>query len=198
MPRLSILLASIAPVLLFAAPPAMSEEGAEAGGGRVNALIVYGDDPCPQSNADEITVCARKSESERYRIPEALRESDSPENRAWTDRVLAYETVGASGTLSCSAVGAGGMTGCLNKLIGTAYAEKRNDPNIRFSELIAAERERRMATIDADAAATQARVEELEREFEARQRAQQDGDTAPAQPAPASPQAGGAPPPPSQ
>ena len=194
MPRFSICLAALVPMVLLAAPPALAQQADS----KVNALIVYGDDPCPQSSGDEITVCARKAESERYRIPEALRESSAPDNRAWTDRVLAYETVGATGTLSCSAVGAGGMTGCLNKLIGTSYAEKRNDPNIRFSQLIAAERERRMATIDADAAETQARVEQIEREFEAKQRALQDGDTAPPKPAdpPASVPAGGAPPPP--
>ena len=193
--RLSIFLSALVPAVLSFAPPAL----AQSSEGKVNALIVYGDDPCPQSNGDEITVCARKAESERYRIPENLRESNnSPSNRAWADKVLAYETVGATGTLSCSAVGASGMTGCLNKLIGTAYAEKRNDPNIRFSQLIAAEREKRMSTIDADAAATQARVEQIEREFEARQRAQQDGDTAPQQPAnpPAPVPADRAPPPP--
>jgi hypothetical protein len=177
--RLMIIAASLMPAVLFFASPTQAQDSDS----KVNALIVYGDDPCPQSKGDEITVCARKSESERYRIPEALRESNNtPANRAWTDKVLAYETVGSTGTLSCSAVGPGGMTGCLNKLIGSAYAEKRNDPNIRFGQLIQAERERRMATIDADAAATQARVEQIEREFEARQRAQQDGDTAPSQP----------------
>lgn len=194
MHRLMIFAVSLMPVALLAATPAQAQDSES----KVNALIVYGDDPCPQSKGDEITVCARKAESERYRIPEALRESQAPSNRAWTDKVLAYETVGSSGTLSCSAVGPGGMTGCLNKLIGTAYAEKRNDPNIRFSELIQAEREKRMATIDADAAATQARVEQIEREFEARQRAQQDPDSAPPKPETpaASAPAGSAPPPP--
>ncbi|MGE3691387.1 MAG: hypothetical protein AB7F98_08410 [Novosphingobium sp.] len=178
MPRLSIYLAALIPATLSLALPAMAQDGES----KVNALIVYGDDPCPQSTGDEITVCARKSESERYRIPEALRESSSPENRAWTDRVLAYETVGATGTMSCSPVGAGGMTGCMNRLIDTAYAEKKNDPNIRFGELIAAERAKRLSTIDEDAAETQSRVEQLEKEYEAKQRAQQDGDTAPSVP----------------
>ena len=38
---------------------------AQAEGERINQLIVYGDDPCPQSSANEITVCARKDETER-------------------------------------------------------------------------------------------------------------------------------------
>ena len=102
MHRLMIFAAGLMPAALLLATPAHAQDGE----GKVNALIVYGDDPCPQSTGNEITVCARKAESERYRIPEALRESNNtPANRAWTDKVLAYETVGASGTLSCSAVG---------------------------------------------------------------------------------------------
>ena len=136
---------------------------------KVNQLIVYGDDPCPQSEDDTITVCARKAEGERYRIPEALRESTSPQNDAWTNRVMAYETVTRSGTMSCSPTGAGGWTGCTGQLINQAYAEKKADPNIRFSELIAAERAKRLETIDVDATETQKRVEELEKQIEARQ-----------------------------
>lgn len=165
---------ALIPATLLLAAPAQAQSAEE----KVNQLIVYGDDLCPQSTANEITVCARKEESERYRIPEGLRESSAPDNRAWTDRVLAYETVGATGTLSCSPVGAGGMTGCVGKLIDTAYAERRGDPNIRFSQLIAEERARRLATIDQDAADTQARVEAIEREYEAKQRALQDPEGA--------------------
>ncbi len=174
---------ALIPAALLLTAPAQAQSADE----KVNQLIIYGDDLCPQSTENEITVCARKDESERYRIPESLRESSAPDNRAWTDRVVAYETVGATGTLSCSPVGAGGMTGCVGKLIDTAYAEKRGDPNIRFSQLIAEERARRLATIDQDAADTQARVEAIEREYEARQRALQDPEGA--QKAPATPAA---------
>jgi hypothetical protein len=180
--RLTIAFAALVSAAVFAGAPASAQDAGE----KVNQLIVYGDDPCPQSKDDEITVCARKEEGERYRIPETLRETQSPENRAWTDRVVAYETVGSFGTMSCTPTGPGGMTGCLGKLIDTAYAEKKGDPNIRFSELIAAERAKRLSTIDADAADTQARVEQLEKEYEARQRARQDPegghDTHPAPP----------------
>ncbi len=143
---------------------------AQGSGERVNQLIVYGDDPCPQSSGDEITVCARKDEAERYRIPEPLRDTASPQNDAWANRVTAYETVGREGILSCPPVGAGGATGCTQKLIQQASAERENDPSVRFGELIAAERERRLSTIDAEAAATQARVEEIERQHAERQR----------------------------
>ena len=90
MSRTSTLFAlALAPAALLAgAAPAL----AQADGDKVNQLIVYGDDPCPQSSEAEITVCARKGESERYRIPEVLRGDPlSPKNEAWTDRVEAYE-----------------------------------------------------------------------------------------------------------
>jgi hypothetical protein len=180
-PRLSIVLAaSLCAAASFAAPAHAQDPGE-----KVNQLIVYGQDPCPQSKDDEITVCARKAESERYRIPEPLRESTSPENRAWTDKVVAYETVGSFGTMSCSPTGPGGSTGCLGKLINTAYAEKKSDPSIHFSELIAAERAKRLSTIDQEAAETQARVEQAEKEYDAKQRASQDPENPKPAPAPA-------------
>lgn len=146
---------------------------------KVNQLIVYGDDKCPTSDSDDtITVCARKAEAERYRIPSALRESSSPQNDAWTNRVLAYERVGRTGTMSCTPVGAGGWTGCSGRLIEAAYAEKKNAPDVKFSELIAEERARRLQTIDKDAAETQARVEALEKQIEERQKAQAEAEAA--------------------
>lgn len=178
-------------VLAAATLPAVPAAAQDAASEKVNQLIVYGDDPCPPSTGGEITVCARKEEAERYRIPQILRESASPQNDAWNNKVLAYETVGASGTLSCSPVGAGGSLGCTTKLIDAAFAEKRGGDDVKMGQLIAAEREKRLATIDSEAAETQARVEQLEREFEARDKARLQAageqDTAPAQAAPLEP-----------
>lgn len=166
MPRITLAATLLASGLAFASPVCAQDSGEQGQGGeRVNQLIVYGDDPCPKSKGDEITVCARKDESERYRIPEVLRDTQSPANEAWNNKVIAYETVGQTGTLSCSPVGAGGATGCLSKLIDAAYEEKKSDPSVRFSDLIAAERERRLSTIDETAQATQERVEEAEQEY---------------------------------
>jgi hypothetical protein len=154
----------IAPAALLGAP-AQAQDAGE----KVNQVIVYGEDPCPQSSADQITVCARKDESERYRIPEVLRGNpDNPRNEPWTDRVEAYETVGAQGIASCSPVGVGGATGCMQKLIEAAYAERRGGSDTRFGQLIEAERAKRLSTIDEEAAATQARVEQLEKEYDAK------------------------------
>ena len=105
-------------------------------------------------------------------MPEALREHSSPQNEAWTNKVLAYETVSRTGTNSCSPVGAGGWTGCTAKAINDAYAERKTDPTIKFGQLIADERAKRLSTIDADTAETQARVEAIERQMEDRRKAE--------------------------
>lgn len=161
---------ALAGALVVALPAAAQQATAEP---RVNQLIIYGDDKCPESGEGEIVVCARKDEGERYRIPDGLRTSSSPSNEAWTNKVTAYEMVGRTGTMSCSPTGPGGWTGCAGRLIDAAYAEKKTDPSLRFSELIAAERAKRLATIDAEADETQKRVEVLENEMEARRKAQE-------------------------
>ncbi len=180
MRRLALLAAT---AILAGTSAVHAQEAAAPAGERVNTLIVYGDDPCPQAPDGEITVCARKAEAERYRIPPALRETPSSKSEAWGQRVLAYETVGATGTKSCSPVGPGGSLGCTQKLIDAAYAEKREGGDVQFSQMLEAERAKRAATVEADAAAAQAQVEQAEREYEARQRAAQDpaaSDAAPA------------------
>ena len=156
----ALLLSACAGVLSFAAPASAQ---AQDGSDKMNLVIVYGNDTCPMSQGEEITVCARKPESERYRIPEGLRDHPSPQNEAWTNKVLAYEHVGAAGTQSCSATGAGGWTGCFHNFVANAYAEKKDNSDVHFSEMVAQERARREATIDAQAAATQARVEAAEK-----------------------------------
>jgi hypothetical protein len=91
---------------------------------RVSEIIVYGNDPCPRSTDDEVVVCARKPESERYRIPENMRTSGSRQSReAWANKARALETVGATGINSCSPVGPAGFTGCLTQVIKQARQE---------------------------------------------------------------------------
>src|ERR1044072_8758132 len=54
---------------------------------RVNQLIVYGDDPCPEStDPNEISVCARLPDSDRYRVPPSLRDNpNDPANNSWAN-----------------------------------------------------------------------------------------------------------------
>ena len=120
------LAASVAAGALAALPgPAIAQAS-----GNVSEIIVYGNDPCPRSTDDEVVVCARKPETERYRIPERFRRSGPPQTReAWANKARALETVGATGINSCSPVGPAGFTGCLNKVIRQAQAENREATN---------------------------------------------------------------------
>lgn len=94
--------------------------------GKIAEIIVYGNDPCPRSTADEVVVCARKPESERYRIPERYRQAGPRQSReAWANRAKSFEYVGRTGIQSCSAVGPAGYTGCLQNMIDRAKAEAR-------------------------------------------------------------------------
>ena len=179
-PHTALALTASAMAAALAPAPASAQEEA---GDRVNMVIVYGDDACPASSDNEITVCARKAEGERYRIPEKLRSSDSPDNVAWAERVERLETVGRFGTLSCSPVGAGGVLGCTQDMIDAAYKAREEGSDVRFGQLIEEARAERLSTIDEDAADEQARVEELEeaymRKLEAERAAPLPGEVGP-------------------
>ena len=179
-------LISIAGLALALPAAAHAQDAVETGDDSYNMVIVYGDDECPQSTADQIVVCARKAENDRYRIPETLRFSQSPANTSWAERVERVEMAGDFGIMSCSPTGAGGFTGCTQEMINAAYADKANDAGVRFGEIIAAERAKRLATIDEDAAAEQERVEMIEREYmerlERERAAETDGEDALPQP----------------
>lgn len=144
---------------------AMPASAQDTGGDKVNMVIAYGEDECPQPVGDEIIICEILVEAERFRIPSNLRISDSPDNKSWAERVESLKFIGEFGTHSCSPTGAGGLTGCTQKIIDAAFAEKRGSSSVRFAQLIAAAREERLSTIDADAAEQQARVEKLENAY---------------------------------
>src|SRR5918997_783692 len=73
---------------------------------RINQLIIYGDDPCPQSTTDEIIVCARLPENDRYRIPPTVRDDpNDPSRQSWANRAVELSYVGRTGPDSCSTAG---------------------------------------------------------------------------------------------
>jgi hypothetical protein len=118
---------------------------------KVNQLIVYGADACPQSTRDEITVCARRPERDRYRIPEQLRNVADPANNSWANKALELQYVGRSGIGSCSPSGPGGATGCLQQLINQARAERAGAPDVDWNAMIEQARQERLGRIDAEA-----------------------------------------------
>jgi hypothetical protein len=112
-------------LLALAAAPLLASQPAQAQDGsyRSRTIVVFGDDPCPKAtNPDEIIVCARRPEEERYRIPKDLREQERAETIARQDQVaanrdaLVSSRTAATGIGSCSTAGAGGMTGCTQGL----------------------------------------------------------------------------------
>ena len=140
-----------APLLAAAAAaqqPGVPAPEAAAADPRVNQLIIYGEDPCPQSSDEEIIVCARLPEDDRYRIPPSLRnDPDAPENQSWTARAIELSYVGASGIGSCSTAGPGGMTGCFNQIVRQARAERASGDEVNWNRLIEQARRERMERI---------------------------------------------------
>lgn len=104
--------------LILAGFGAASPAAAQDGSYRTRTVVIFGDDECPQAtNPDEIIVCARRPEEERYRIPKEIREAEKAKIRREDDvaasrAALASGRPAATGIGSCSTVGAGGGTGC--------------------------------------------------------------------------------------
>lgn len=94
---------------------------------RTRSVQVYGDDPCPRSSQDEIVVCGREPETERYRIPKRLRSArETVPERAWSSRVETLDAVSrAARPNGCSPVGSGGQTGCFARYRDQWRAERR-------------------------------------------------------------------------
>ena len=169
----AFLLAATALAAIGAAPAGAQQPGVAVPGTpaatagpedvRVNQLIVYGDDPCPEStDPNEITVCARLPDSDRFRIPPNLRDNpNDPRSQSWAGRATELSYVGRTGTDSCSTVGGGGFTGCFNQIVNQARAERRAAGNdINFTRMIQEARAARDARIQEQA---QAEEEEAQR-----------------------------------
>jgi hypothetical protein len=133
---LGLLIAAVAlPLAARAAPPAPAPaapagSGTAPPGSTVISIVVYGQDPCPKGKDDEIVVCARQPESERYRIPKAFRgkKQQSAPNTAWSSKVRSADDAGrmAAGVPNtCSAVGTGGQSGCFQQFQWQAMQQRR-------------------------------------------------------------------------
>lgn len=118
-----------APALAAAEAPSLTApETLPDGSQRWSFLVTYGDEQCPPAQGDEIIVCARLPESERYRIPEPLREKrpDSVGGMSWASHVESFEQVARlSRPDSCSSVGSNGWSGCAAKALRQWFDERR-------------------------------------------------------------------------
>ncbi|PVX28488.1 hypothetical protein [Sphingomonas pokkalii] len=124
------MLKTIAFITAAVAAPLLLPGAAQAQNAVQNGvLIIYGNDKCPTNkNGEEIVVCQRLDEGERFRIPKTIRDTTptSPQKgESWAVRSQDALTAGNFGTGSCSTVGAGGGTGCFVQRATAARAERR-------------------------------------------------------------------------
>jgi hypothetical protein len=132
---LGLLIAAVALPLAARAEPPKPAPAAPAGSGTappgssVISIVVYGDDPCPKGKDDEIVVCARQPESERYRIPKAFRgKKQAAPASSWSSKVRSADDASRTSAglpNTCSAVGSGGQTGCFQQFQWQAMQQRR-------------------------------------------------------------------------
>ena len=96
---------------------------------RYATTTVFGNDACPTPKGDEIVVCARMPESERYRIPPALRDKkreDSGPGASWASRVQTLEDAQRfTRPGSCTAIGSFGQSGCTQAMIDQWFQDRQ-------------------------------------------------------------------------
>jgi hypothetical protein len=121
----------LAAALLLAAVPAAAQDETHAPQGelaeRTSTAIVYGDEACPKAEEDEIVICARRPEGDRYRIPKELRHKGDPlSETSWGARnELLEEAARANLPGSCSVVGSYGQSGCQRQFVDQWYNARR-------------------------------------------------------------------------
>ncbi|WP_294236602.1 hypothetical protein [uncultured Sphingomonas sp.] len=127
-----------------AAPGAIKPKKVEAPGevsrnAPVNGVLtLFGNERCPtDNNGNEIVVCVRRGAEEQFRVPKELRDLQvTPENESWAARATGTlnEGAGVNSIGSCSAVGAGGATGCFAQRVRdnrAANAQRQRDETPR-------------------------------------------------------------------
>ena len=94
---------------------------------REKLVIVYGSEACPKSpDPNEIIVCSRRPEEERYRIPPSVRNDIGKPGDRSRKGLVAEAAGGAGGSIgSCTPIGPGGGTGCNQQMQDRYRAEKR-------------------------------------------------------------------------
>jgi hypothetical protein len=92
-------------------------------------IDIYGTDRCPASQGQQIVVCRRHPETERFRIPKDLRDIEREPQAAGgnTNAVSAVASTGGTGVQvnSCNAIGAGVNAGCTKQGLDAWKAAQR-------------------------------------------------------------------------
>lgn len=129
--------ALLLPLLLIPAGIAGAAAPTKPAPEKVSTLVVYGNDPCPKGDGNEVVVCARQPESERYRIPHRLREKayNAARDGSWAGTAAVVDAAGRQAMPgSCSANGAFGQTGCWDKFMAEARADKQAQQQAKPAE----------------------------------------------------------------
>ena len=107
---------------IFPAAPAMAQRTTPG------EVVVYGTDRCPRTADDDVVVCKRRPEAERYRLPDALRPNGARQERqSWSKQAEALSNIGSTGLNPCSPVGPMGVAGCSRQEINRAFRELREE-----------------------------------------------------------------------
>jgi hypothetical protein len=114
------------PISALLLAPALAVPAEAQRQARESHVIVYGDDPCPQSHGDDIVVCGRRPEEERYRIPAPLRDGERRTEASWTSHAEELDELQRdTRPNSCSVIGSYGQTGCFQQMMRQWLAERR-------------------------------------------------------------------------
>ena len=131
------------------AAPAVGPGAAES----VAEIIVYGNDPCPRSTDDQVVVCARRPETERYRIPEKLpAERHPPADGSLGNKAQGARDGRRDRDQQLLAGRPGGYTGCLTQVIKEAREQRKQSRRGHHSARVKRERS---ALIGADLSSLQ-------------------------------------------
>ena len=123
---MSKLILSAAATACLAAGLALTATPASAQRAQRGQIIVYGTDPCPRSTDDDVVVCYRRPETERFRIPDVLRPGGALQSRqSWARQAENLTTIGSTGLTPCSPVGPMGVAGCATQEINRAFRDLR-------------------------------------------------------------------------
>lgn len=118
-------------ILVAAALPLLAALSASAAGAqppqRETRYDVYGNERCPEPETpEEIVVCARHPEGDRYRLPERRDNRRRPAETAWGARAMDLDEAQRwTRPNGCSVVGSNGQSGCTAEMIRQWYAERR-------------------------------------------------------------------------
>lgn len=120
MSKMLMVLGAPAVAIFASATPAMAQS-------QQLEVVVYGEDPCPRASEDEVVVCRRRPEEERYRIPQEFRSTPpetDPARQSWAARVQDLERNNVTGIRQCTAIGPAGGDGCLQQQINDSVARR--------------------------------------------------------------------------